>query len=448
MQSKKKTIIWLLIVVSFIIIFLLGIRYLRINSTDEEQPSSEMLAEVQVGDIEVWVTGSGVIEPVEEEVVITKISGVLENYYIENNTEVSTGDVLATLKTEDQKLQIEKLKIDIENLEIALDKLEDENTKSYIHLPAEGSVVWLVWEGYIVRQGDVLARFKETSIEEGTSEQPIIDIIAEAGGTIIELRVVNEEIANEFQIIGVIDDLDRSVAIQQDIAEKELQIRQLSKNINDLLESQAESSENSIIKAPIDGNLLIPDNSMLSSGMSVTQGTILATIADYSKFEVIIPIDELDINKITVGQKAEVSVDALPDEIIYGEVIDVAERGQNIGGIAVYNVTVTINQSILLKAAMSASVSILTETRTNILVVPIEAVYEVDGESMVTIVELNQDTGSLETQTVKVETGIYNSSSIEILSGLEEGQQIAIQGIQNELESFRPGQGNRLQGSD
>jgi multidrug efflux pump subunit AcrA (membrane-fusion protein) len=441
MQSKLKILLFIIIPLVIIILAIVGIRSLRNARDTEAQPSPEMLAVVERGAIEVWVTGSGVIRPVAEEVVMTTIGGTIDQYYLEDNMSVNAGDELVVLKTQDSGLQVEKLRNDISALEIDLEKLKDEGTLSFIIVPGKGSVLWLIWEGDLVNRGDIIARFTWFD-DSGTKsyEKETIDIQAPGPGTVTELRVQNDEIVNGSQVLGVIDDLERAVAIEQQIAAKELQVRQLEQEIHDLLEMQAETRENSVITAPISGTLVIPEPNNFATGMNVPQGTVLATIVDYSTFEVTIPIDELDINKIEIGKDAEITVDALPGDTLVGEVINIADRGQNVGGIAVFEVTVAITRAEGLKAAMSASVSILTEIKLNTLLVPIEAVTEVEGVNTVLVFEQNQESGKSEVSSVIVETGIYNSSSIEILSGLQEGQQVAIQSIQNGFENLRPGQ--------
>lgn len=441
MQSKVKILLFIIIPLVLIILAIVGIRSLWNARDTETQPSPEMLAVVERGSIEVWVTGSGVIRPVAEEVVMTTIGGTIDQYYLEDNMSVNAGDELVVLKTQNSGLQVEKLRNDISALEIDLEKLKDEGTLSFIMVPGKGSVLWLIWEGDLVSRGDIIARFTWFD-DSGTEsyEKETIDIQAPGPGTITELRAQNDEIVDGYQILGVIDDLERTVAIEQQIIAKELQVRQLEQEINDLLEIQTETRKNSVITAPISGTLLLPEPNNFAAGMNVPQGTVLATIVDYSTFEVIVPIDELDINKIEIGKDAEITVDALPGETLFGEVVNIADRGQNVGGIAVFEVTVAITRAEGLKSAMSASVSILTETRLNTLLVPIEAVTEVEGVNTVLVFEQNQESGKSEVSSVIVETGIYNSSSIEILSGLQEGQQIAIQSIQNDFENLRPGQ--------
>ncbi len=441
MQSKVKILLFIIIPLVLIILAIVGIRSLWNARDTETQPSPEMLAVVERGSIEVWVTGSGVIRPVAEEVVMTTIGGTIDQYYLEDNMSVNAGDELVVLKTQNSGLQVEKLRNDISALEIDLEKLKDEGTLSFIMVPGKGSVLWLIWEGDLVSRGDIIARFTWFD-DSGTEsyEKETIDIQAPGPGTITELRAQNDEIVDGYQILGVIDDLERTVAIEQQIIAKELQVRQLEQEINDLLEIQTETRKNSVITAPISGTLLLPEPNNFAAGMNVPQGTVLATIVDYSTFEVIVPIDELDINKIEIGKDAEITVDALPGETLFGEVVNIADRGQNVGGIAVFEVTVAITRAEGLKSAMSASASILTETRLNTLLVPIEAVTEVEGVNTVLVFEQNQESGKSEVSSVIVETGIYNSSSIEILSGLQEGQQIAIQSIQNDFENLRPGQ--------
>lgn len=168
-----------------------------------------------------------------------------------------------------------------------------------------------------------------------------------------------------------------------------------------------------------------------SSTSSQSKNGVAATIADFSKFKVVVPVDELDINKIKIGDKAVITADALPGQSFNGEVTDIADQGTSQGGVATFNVTVTFDKAEGLKAGMTADVEIIAEQKDNVVMVPIEAVMERNGQKFVIVYD-NNSTGKTTAQLMQsnirqVETGINNESYIEIVSGLQEGERVVLQ---------------------
>jgi HlyD family secretion protein len=92
-------------------------------------------------------------------------------------------------------------------------------------------------------------------------------------------------------------------------------------------------------------------------------------------------VDEVDIGKVQVGQRAKVVADAYPDESFWGEVIRIAPLGKTQQNVTTFNVIVLVkNIGNRLKAGMSASVDIEIFNRQNVLLVPTEAVKDPRSE--------------------------------------------------------------------
>lgn len=209
---------------------------------------------------------------------------------------------------------------------------------------------------------------------------------------------------------------------------KALQLKQTRLELEELKQRQKKSREDSVIYAPISGIVVLPEMGRYGEGMDVPAGTILATIVDYDKLQVVIPVDELDISRVKEGQAVNLAAEALPGQAINGTVVQVAFRGRNQGGVATFDVTVEITSLEGLKAGMNVSAAILVEVRADTLLVPIEAVFQLDGEETVLVLESDPDIKDNTPRPVQVTTGMHDRSFIEILSGVAEGQQIVIQG--------------------
>lgn len=157
-------------------------------------------------------------------------------------------------------------------------------------------------------------------------------------------------------------------------------------------------------------------SSVLQVGDEVKSGQVLATL--YSpKLQVVVPVDETDIGKVKVGQKAEITVDAYPERKFSGTVTDIAVQGTVQNKVASFDVTLVLDNSEGLKAGMTANVEILAEQKDGVLLLPVEAIIERNGRKLV-----RTEAG----QMVEVKTGLYNETLIEIKSGLAEGDRVVL----------------------
>lgn len=136
-----------------------------------------------------------------------------------------------------------------------------------------------------------------------------------------------------------------------------------------------------------------------------------------------IQINEVDINKIKVAQKATITLNAIKDKTLNGEVTRVDNYGTDTSGVITYNVYVKITDSeAQIKPLMSAVVTIETAKHENALVVPNGAVKPYKGGKAVQV----RDTGKPGNQLkyVQVKTGIKGTNETEILEGVTEGMEV------------------------
>lgn len=164
----------------------------------------------------------------------------------------------------------------------------------------------------------------------------------------------------------------------------------------------------------------------VESGSRIQNSQVLGHITDYETLETVISVDELDITKMKEGQTAEITASAYPDETYEGTVTEVSKEGTAENGVSSFSVTVQLNDPKSLLIGMSTEVNIITESKQDVLYVPIESVKVNGEEKYVTI----QDTASSDTEASTtdqvVETGINDDQNIEIISGLTEGQIIEL----------------------
>lgn len=187
--------------------------------------------------------------------------------------------------------------------------------------------------------------------------------------------------------------------------------------------------------------LTAPDNGTISNlnlyvGNRVTVGRAIAHLTDYGNLNMVDQVDELDIPKIKVGQAVTVTVNAYPNKTYQGTVTSIANQGTDTNGVATFNVTVHMNNSSGLKAGMTATADVVLQKKTNTLYVPSGAVHQQGNQSYV-LVSPSASSGSSTSAgidhqrgaIVAVKTGLHNSQSFEILSGLRQGEIVQLPAI-------------------
>lgn len=147
-----------------------------------------------------------------------------------------------------------------------------------------------------------------------------------------------------------------------------------------------------------------------------------ATVIPQDQMALNINVDELDILSVSVGQSVEISLDAVEDEVFTGQIEKIAADATNSGGVSKYTVKVSLNKTDTMKAGMSASATVTVDERAETLLVPMDALQEIDGQTFVYTSTEGED-GTL-SNPVNVKTGLSNSEYVEILSGIEEGTEI------------------------
>jgi multidrug efflux pump subunit AcrA (membrane-fusion protein) len=162
------------------------------------------------------------------------------------------------------------------------------------------------------------------------------------------------------------------------------------------------------------------------SGDRVQSGTVVSHITDYATLQTVITVDELDITSVETGQAADITVNAFPDDTFTGKVTKVAKEGTAESGVSSFEVTVQFDEPKEILIGMSTEVSITTESKQDVLYVPIEAVQVDRNQKYVTVQETSSNEEEPTTKQVVVETGINDDQNIEITSGVEEGQIIQL----------------------
>jgi len=152
-----------------------------------------------------------------------------------------------------------------------------------------------------------------------------------------------------------------------------------------------------------------------------------------------ISLNEVDVAKIKVGQKATLTFDAVPDLTIAGVVSQVDLIGTVSQGVVNYGVKIMFDtQDERIKTGMSVSAAIVTDFKAGVLLVPNSAIKQgIDGPMVQVLngVKIDSNTANLGVtsktlpETVTVQTGLANDTQTEITDGLKEGDQVVTRTI-------------------
>ncbi len=189
-----------------------------------------------------------------------------------------------------------------------------------------------------------------------------------------------------------------------------------------------------VITAPMDGIVVgEPKTPGTMAVQGVSNPTVIMRIADLSSKQIKAQVDETDIGNIRVGQRASFTVDAFTGKTFKATVANIsqtdvgnswdtsASSGTTSSSVIYYFVTLDVEdpENVLLPA-MTARLDISTANKKGVLAVPISALKTNRRGPYVILVN---DDGSTTEKTVK--TGVYSDEYVEIIEGLEEGQQVS-----------------------
>lgn len=243
-------------------------------------------------------------------------------------------------------------------------------------------------------------------------------LTAQAAGTVTSINVQEgSEVAKDDIILGLSgDDLTESIqSASESLRSAEISMQNLQDAMN-----------NYTITAPISGTIIEKDAKV---GDAVKAGDTLCIVYDLSYLEMRINVDELQISSISVGQKVQITADAVPDKTYVGTVTRVSMKGTSNGGTTTYPVTIRIDDTDGLRPGMNANAEIVVAEASNALVVPNAAV--VRGSYVLVTKDspsaANADTAMAAPEGfvyVPVKTGVSDDDYTQIVSGIQEGDTI------------------------
>jgi HlyD family secretion protein len=195
-------------------------------------------------------------------------------------------------------------------------------------------------------------------------------------------------------------------------------------------------------------NILSPVNGIVISrsvdvGQTVAASfqtpTLFSIAQDLTKMQINTSVDEADIGRVQTGQKVSFTVDAYPDTVFAGKVSEVRNAPTTVSNVVTYDVIIQVdNPQLKLKPGMTANVSITIETRSNILRVPNAALRFKPAEEIVKTRDKQERKGPRiwvlekgKPKPVEVTIGLSDGNFTEISGEIAEGQEIITDNLNN-----------------
>jgi HlyD family secretion protein len=212
----------------------------------------------------------------------------------------------------------------------------------------------------------------------------------------------------------------RLAKLEAGIGEEELlQLETQVRMAETTLERARASLEDAILRAPFAGTVAEVN---VSAGEMTGSALPAVVLMDTSSFSLEVEVDEIDVGRLATGQTVEVTFDSLPDVVVTGTLRTIAEAASTSSGSVVYRTLIDLTPADAhLRAGMSATAAITVEVVKDALVVPNWVIqFTSDGQPFV-----EKLVGGQAVRT-NVELGVRNDEYTQVLSGLREGDQVAI----------------------
>lgn len=244
-------------------------------------------------------------------------------------------------------------------------------------------------EGESVEKGAVLARLD--------SRQP--------EATLAELKARQRLFAADYDRIAAL--VERRVASEQALDRARSELGQ----VEALIAGQETRLESYILRAPVNGVVLRQDGEV---GEVAEPGTVLFWVGEPKPLQIEADVNEEDIPRVEVGQRAVLKADAFPDRILEARVDSITPKGDPVA--KTYRVHLALPDDTPLRIGMTVEVNVIVQVSANALLVPTNALR---GTSLFVV-----EDGVAKRREVQV--GIRGASNAQILSGLNETDRVIV----------------------
>lgn len=314
------------------------------SSQDKATDTQYRTAKIERGNLQASVSASGAVNPVTQVSVGTQVSGQIKELYVDFNSEVKAGQLIAQIDPETFEFRVRQAMADVDAARAAV-------------LTAQANV--LASNAAISRaQVDVQEAQRDFERKKDLAEKQFI-AQSEADKARALVNTTGESLKSTQAQLAVTNAQVKSA--QANVAQREAALSQARIDL-----------QRTKITSPVNGIVI---KRAIEKGQTVAaslQSPELFVIAqNLSDMQVDASIDEADVSRIRTGQRATFTVDAFPGQTFEGEVRQVRKAAQNVANVVTYIAVVGFtNTAGRLLPGMTANVRVVTESRENVLKIP------------------------------------------------------------------------------
>lgn len=326
---------------------------------------------------------AGVLVPTQTVNIVSKISGQVTSLNLDVGSTVKAGDTLITLETKALDAQLQQAEAALQSAEVAVQSAGDQADQAKINLSSAQKA------------------FDRTKAlyDSGAAPQSQLDDVS-----------------------SKLDIAKKQYEIATSTAQKQAQasVNTAQANINSI----KVQLENATITSPING---IITNRNINPGEIASPGAALLTIADTSTLKLKGTVSQDKVPHLQVGQEINVSVDIYPGKVFTGQINNIGPMSVGTG--EYFPIEISIKNSGDIKAGLSAHASINMASDEGIIV-PVSAVGSNNSQNYVFVIKNNV----VSKRTVTI--GLKNDKEVQILKGLESGEQVAVTNVNNLFDNM------------
>ena len=344
------------------------------------------LAAIEKGDLARSVVATGKVQPLTKVEIKSKASGLVKRLFVDYGDQVKEGQVLAELDREQLEAAVREARANL--------------------LAAEAS-----WERNKIEAEGPDLPFLKSALER--ARQLYSDgLIAPS---------LLEDADKAFQM-----GLNKQTAAKSQAAVSKAEVEKARA----ALERYQTDLRYATITSPMNGLVLSRDVEVGDAVSSIlvlgSQATLVMTLGDVSEVYVLGKVDEADIGRVYMGQRARIVVESFKDKSFDGKVTKISPLGKEKDNVTTFEVRVSIrNPGGELKTNMTANAEIILEEKKAVLIVPESAVvYDKERKPSLEVPDPKAEGGK---RKVAVKLGISNGVKTEVVEGLKEGDKVVLQ---------------------
>ena len=375
MKHKKISTVWIIVVACFLVAIVAWL----LSGNKEEETINFTTETVSLGNIRNSITATGTVSPVDTVAVGTQVSGIIDKIYVDFNSPVKKGQILAVLDTKNLTSQLNSAKANARSAQANLQS-------------AKASLAY-----QLANYNRYKTLYKKGLISANDYENAYL-----------AYKQAAEQVAMQ----------------QQNLVTAQESVKTAETNLG-----------YATITSPIDGIII---NKYVAEGQTVaaTYNTpeLFGVAKDLKNMEVTADVDEADIGDVKEGESVTFTVDAYPDDTFTGTVKQVRLGASTSNNVVTYHVIISANnEDLKLKPGLTANVTIYTQVKANVLCVPTKALRytptkETVGKRKIQDVSnAKNKVWTLEGNTLvahRVSIGSTDGTNTQIIEGIKKGQKV------------------------